>query len=83
MVVVPSFLVGDLFPRRWLLIFTLAFINLFWFLRWLDAYNVAWPGDTAYRAARRFYLTMIILSSSTVVALYVLISRLLRWQSRR
>jgi hypothetical protein len=83
MVVIPSFLVGDFFPRRWLLILTLAFVNLFWFLRWIEAFNTASPNDPAYRVARLFFLVMIVLSSSAVVAMYTLVGRLLDWRYRR
>ena len=77
LIFVPAVLIGNLFPRRWLLILSLAFVNLFWALRWLDAFNHAMPNDIRYRAARYYFLLMVAVSSAIVVTLYRLISLLL------
>ena len=78
LIFVPAVLIGNLFPRRWLVILTLTFVNLFWALRWLDAFNHAMPHDVGYPSARYFYLRMVLLSSATVLTLYALTERLLR-----
>jgi len=70
LIFLPAVLIGNLFPRRWLLILSLAFVNLFWALRWLEAFNRALPDDVTYRATRYYFVMMLILSSITVLVLY-------------
>jgi hypothetical protein len=84
LIFLPAVLIGNLFPRRWLLILSLAFVNLFWALRWVDTFNRALPDDAAYRAARYHFLLMHVISSVAVLLLYRLTGLLLsRSHNRR
>ena len=69
-VLLPIFLLGNLLPRRWLLIMLLGFVNLFWGLQWLDRFNHALPDAVAYQRARFFFLGMMGLSSLFVWGVY-------------
>jgi hypothetical protein len=76
-IVLPALLIRNLFPRRWMLMLVLAAVNLFWCLRWIEAFNRSEPGDPFYRWARFHFLLMILLSSGVVLGLYRLFGRVL------
>jgi len=77
LILVPCLLIKELFRKRWILIVMLAFVNIFWCLKWIDNYAGAVAGDPSYGKNRLFFAGMIILSSTVVCLIYWSISRIL------
>lgn len=81
MVVLPMFLGGSL-SRRWLLLLVLGAVNIFWGLRWIEAFATSMPGEATYRAARMAFLLLIAASSLAVGLAYGVADLALTWRRR-
>lgn len=81
MVILPLCL-GRLPRKRWLLVLVLSAINLYWSLRWIEAFAQSAPGQAPYIAARQAILWVMAASTLAVLLLYALVDRLLTARER-
>ena len=77
LIVIPCVLVRDLFRRRWFLIATLACINLYWMLSWVDAYADSNSDSAAYQILRCVIPARMIIYSTLILLGYWVCGQLL------
>lgn len=81
LVILPLCL-GRLPRKRWLLVALLGVTNVFWALRWIEAFALTRPGDPDYPSARLAFPALMALSTLVVILGYRLVDHLLARRDR-
>lgn len=81
MVILPLCL-GRLPRKRWLLVALLGVTNIYWALRWIEAFALARPGDPDYPTARLAFPALMVISTLVVILGYRLVDHLLARHDR-